>query len=63
MGFIFGVEDMKIKDLETHEAGSYIKNLDDVKDYLECVIQEDETLDDVKYSIEILSIALGRLTK
>ena len=29
---------MKIKDLETHEAGSYIKNLNDVKGYLECVI-------------------------
>lgn len=54
---------MKIKDLETHEAGSYIKNLDDVKDYLNCVIQEDETLDDVKYSIEILSAALERLVK
>ena len=52
-----------IKDLETHEAGSYIKNLTDVKDYLECVIQEDETLDDVKYSIEILSTALERLTQ
>lgn len=52
-----------IKDLETHEAGSYIKNLTDVKDYLECVIQEDQTLDDVKYSIEILNTALERLTK
>lgn len=52
-----------IKDLETHEAGSYIKNLTDVKDYLECVIQEDGTLDDVKYSIEILSAALERLTQ
>lgn len=54
---------MNIKDLETHEAGSYIKNLNDVKDYLSCVISEDETLDDVKYSIEILSTALERLTK
>lgn len=54
---------MKIKDLETHEAGSYINNLDDVKDYLECVIQEDKTLGDVKYSIEILSKALERLMK
>lgn len=54
---------MKIKDLEAHEAGSYIKNLNDVKDYLECVIQEDETLDDVKYSIEILTIALDRIAK
>lgn len=54
---------MNIKDLETHEVGSYIKNLDDVKDYLECVIQEDETLDDVKYSIEVLSSALERLIK
>lgn len=63
-GFTFlGKVEMKIKDLETHEAGSYIKNLDDVKDYLECVIQEDETLDDVKYSIEILSTVLERLTK
>lgn len=54
---------MKIKDLETHEAGSYIKNLDDVKDYLNCVIQEDETLDDIQYSIEILRAALERLVK
>lgn len=52
-----------IKDLELHEAGSYIKNLDDVKDYLSCVISEDETLDDVQYSIQILSKALERLTK
>ena len=50
-----------IKDLETYEAGSYIKSLDDVKDYLECVIQEDQTLDDVKYSIEILRTALERI--
>ena len=52
-----------IKDLEIHEAGSYIKNLNDVKDYLECVIQEDQTLDDVKYSIDILNVALERLNK
>lgn len=52
-----------IKDLELHEAVSYIKNLDDVKDYLSCVISEDETLNDVQYSIQILSKALERLTK
>ena len=52
-----------IKDLELHEAGSYIKNLNDVKDYLECAIQEDKTIDDIKYSIDILSVALERLIK
>ena len=57
------MEKRNIKDLELHEAGSYIKNLDDVKDYLSCVISEDETLDDVQYSIQILSKALERLTK
>lgn len=50
-----------IKDLELHEAGSYIKNLDDVKDYLQCVILEDNTIDDVAYSIQILTTALDRL--
>lgn len=50
-----------IKDLELHEAGSYIKNLDDVKDYLQCVISEDNTIDDVAYSIQILTTALDRL--
>lgn len=50
-----------IKDLELHEAGSYIKNLDDVKDYLQCVISEDNTIDDVAYSIQILTSALDRL--
>lgn len=50
-----------IKDLELHEAGSYIKNLDDVKDYLQCVISEDNTIDDVVYSIQILTSALDRL--
>lgn len=57
------MNEQKIKDLKTHEAGSYIKNLDDVKVYLECIIQQDETLDDVKHSIEILSAALERLVK
>lgn len=52
-----------IKDLEMHELGSYIENLDDVKEYLQCVIGEDQTLDDAKYSIEILTVALKRLTK
>lgn len=50
-----------IKDLELHEAGNYIKNLDDVKDYLQCVISEDNTLDDVAYSIQVLTTALERL--
>ncbi|MEG1232308.1 MAG: hypothetical protein RSE18_00605 [Acinetobacter sp.] len=50
-----------IKDLESHEAGSYIKNLDDVKDYLQCVISEDNTIDDVAYSIQVLTTALERL--
>jgi len=50
-----------IKDLGLHEAGSYIKNLDDVKDYLQCVISEDNTIDDVAYSIQILTTALDRL--
>lgn len=57
------MEKRNIRDLELHEVGSYIKNLDDVKDYLSCVISEDETLDDVQYSIQILSKALERLTK
>lgn len=52
-----------VKDLELHELGSYIENLDDVKEYLRCVIEEDQTLDDAKYSIEILTVALKRLTK
>lgn len=52
-----------IKDLELHELGSYIENLDDVKEYLQCVIEEDQTIDDVKYSIEILIVALKRLSK
>lgn len=50
-----------IKDLESHEAGIYIKDLDDVKDYLQCVISEDNTIDDVAYSIQILTTALDRL--
>lgn len=61
---LFGVwAEMKrsIKDLELHEAGIYIKNLDDVKDYLQCVISEDNTIDDVAYSIQILTTALERL--
>lgn len=57
------MENRSIKDLELHEAGSYIKNLDDIRDYLSCIIQEDETIDDVKYSIEILSAAMERLSK
>lgn len=52
-----------IKNLELHEAGSYIRSLEDIKDYLSCIISEDETIDDVKYSIEILNSALKRLTK
>lgn len=52
-----------VKDLELHELGSYIENLEDVKEYLQCAIEEDQTLDDVKYSIEILTTALKRLTK
>lgn len=55
------MESRNIKDLELHEAGSYIKNLDDIKDYLECVIQEDDTIDDVAYSIQVLTTALERL--
>lgn len=50
-----------IKDLELHEAGNYIKNLDDVKDYLQCVISEDNTIDDVAYSIQVLAAVLERL--
>lgn len=50
-----------IKDLELHEAGSYIKNLDDIKNYLQCVISEDNTIDDVAYSIQVLTTALERL--
>ena len=54
---------MKIEDLKTHESGSYIKSIEDVKGYLECVIQEDKTLEDIVYSIQILTIALERITK
>lgn len=57
------MEKRSIKDLELHEAGGYIKNLDDIRDYLSCIIQEDETIDDVKYSIEILSAAMESLSK
>lgn len=52
-----------VKDLELHELGSYIENLEDVKEYLQCAIEEDQTLDDVRYSIEVLTTALKRLTK
>ena len=46
-----------IDDLNSHDM-SYIKTIDDVKDYLGCVISEDDSFSDVQYSIELL---LGRL--
>lgn len=52
---------MKIQDLKTHENGDYIKTIDDVKQYLELVIQEDKTIEDVAFSISILTTALERL--
>ena len=56
------VEMVNINDLNNHDM-SYIKTMDDVKDYLGCVISEDESFDDVQYSLELILERLRELNK
>ena len=52
---------MKISELPLHDSADYLNNMEDIKSYLRVAIIEDNTLDDISYSIAIVVKAIEKL--
>lgn len=52
---------MKDEYKELKELGSGIKTVSDIKDFLVCISEEDESIEDIQFSLRILIVAIERI--